>query len=120
MGGKHFVQGAAFVLAGCLRLREHPCGDLPSCHLLADAHLSFVGREPLCKFLDKPFPSTEFPSGNLAAEFMPKLMSVDAERLRVAKSRACVALSGLVGALGIAVWYLSPSIAGYVVEMASG
>ncbi|OJJ65681.1 hypothetical protein ASPBRDRAFT_79673 [Aspergillus brasiliensis CBS 101740] len=43
------------------------------------------GWAPLCSFLDLPVPNTAFPRGNIASEFIPKLMTMDKERLQKAK-----------------------------------
>ncbi|KAK3637785.1 hypothetical protein LTR56_011991 [Elasticomyces elasticus] len=46
------------------------------------------GWGPLCAFLDQRVPQEVFPSGNVAADFGPKLLTVDDERFRIAERRA--------------------------------
>ncbi|GCB21755.1 hypothetical protein AAWM_04640 [Aspergillus awamori] len=53
-------------------------------------------RAPLCSFLDLPVPNTEFPSGNIASEFSPKLMTVDEGRFQKAKQNLLLCLSFFV------------------------
>ena len=57
-------------------------------------------REPLCKFPGKPVPSEAFPSGNVAADFGPKLMIVDARRMAEAYRSMFMVAAGLVVTAG--------------------
>lgn len=41
-----------------------------------------LNRQPLCSFLNVPVPNESFPSGNVAADFAPKLAEIDAARFR--------------------------------------
>ena len=63
-------------------------------------------REPLCKFLDKPIPKEEFPRGNVAAEFGPKLMEVDGRRFQEAKRNAAIVAASVVAVVAVAAWDL--------------
>jgi hypothetical protein len=47
-----------------------------------------VSREPLCKLLDKDVPEEAFPHGNVAADFMPRAMAVDGDRMAHARANA--------------------------------
>lgn len=64
------------------------------------------GWSPLCQFLDKPIPKTDFPKSNLAAEFGPKLMTVDAERMRKAKRNASILGALLTLVISAVCWKL--------------
>ncbi|KAJ5610816.1 hypothetical protein N7510_007535 [Penicillium lagena] len=58
---------------------------------------------PLCSFLSLPEPDAPFPKGNIAAEFGPKLMTVDAARFNKAIKNCLILLSCLI--TPVAVWW---------------
>lgn len=62
------------------------------------------GRQPLCEFLGKDVPIEEFPRANLAADFAPRAMQRDAERMRNARKNALKLVSGVVVLISVGVW----------------
>lgn len=56
-------------------------------------------RTSLCQFLGVPEPNVPFPKGNIAAEFGPKLLTVDNERFSKAASNACIVVVLLISAM---------------------
>lgn len=56
-------------------------------------------RTSLCQFLGVPEPNVPFPNGNVAAEFGPKLLTVDNERFSKAASNACMVVILLISTM---------------------
>lgn len=71
-------------------------------------------REPLCKFFDKPIPSTPFPAGNDPQDFFRRFAEADSRRKKQAIldiSKACA--GGLALAVVFFAWrpqYLPKSL----------
>ena len=62
------------------------------------------GYEPLCKFLGKDIPTTEFPKGNMPAQFAKTVAEGQKEHLKKAARNFLLTFSALV-AIGAALFY---------------
>jgi len=68
---------------------------------LADVHSS---REPLCKFLDKPVPTQEFPAGNRVGDFEARRARLHAKQFQRALRNIAITVL-LVLVAGAAAWH---------------